>query len=62
MVGNSPWVWITGCSESLEMPPLSFEVKENRVLLAMRKSSWVSRVWNGVGGELNTGETVRAMQ
>ncbi len=34
-------------------------VKENHVLLAMKKRGFGQGLWNGVGGKLNEGETIK---
>ena len=44
---------------SLRQTTLCFLTKDKKVLLAMKKRGFGNGRWNGVGGKLNAGETIR---
>ena len=46
-------------AEKLRDSTLCFLVKEDQVLLAMKKRGFGKDRWNGVGGKLNLGETIK---
>jgi len=43
----------------MKLATLCFLIKENEILLAMKKRGFGAGKWNGAGGKINVGETIK---